>query len=680
MSTKVGELMIELSANVARLQKDMDQGVRAVSGAAKRMESLASSASAALAGIGIGLSAGALAFGVKHVADMGDQLAKLSTRTGVAVEDLSKLQHAGAMANVSNEDLSASLTRLNRMMGEARDGSKEATDALARFGIDPQSQISTLDAFKQIAERVKNTGDQTRVASALNDVFGRSFGALIPLMREGAAGIESAGTELELLGSVMGTDMARASEKFKDNLTRLNAQIDGLTIRLGGPLIGELSRLTEQFIASAKAAEGFGKGLLLWATIGGDEADDPGRAIADIGKKIETLKKTRADLMALPEFTQKMVWIADVGGDLAAVNTQLAYLEKKIAVLKTMQFNMALASGVGHTDSLDERLRPVSPGIEDADKKRRDADREARERWAAAEKERREAERNAKELFNMQLESYDQQTRAIDETLEAWKKLDDERNKPGFDLVSRSTLGRMTELQTQLDSLNQLMIDGLINTEQWEGGFQVWQEEFDRVLERGPEALKAVADAGNKAADDLKRAFEGFGRDTSHALAEMLVDGQFTFDGLRDAARQFFIELAEQQLYHNALDPLMQMAGSALTGWINGTPGAGAAAAGKAAGNVAGKAVGGAVYGGTPVIVGEQGPELFVPAGMGEIVPNDALGGGASVTVNQNIHIDARADQASILAGMKVAKDQAKAEIMASLRGGGVFAKATGRA
>lgn len=42
---------------------------------------------------------------------------------------------------------------------------------------------------------------------------------------------------------------------------------------------------------------------------------------------------------------------------------------------------------------------------------------------------------------------------------------------------------------------------------------------------------------------------------------------------------------------------------------------------------ISGKAAGGPVTGGTPYIVGERGPELFVPQQSGSIVPNGAMGG-----------------------------------------------------
>jgi tape measure domain-containing protein len=41
--------------------------------------------------------------------------------------------------------------------------------------------------------------------------------------------------------------------------------------------------------------------------------------------------------------------------------------------------------------------------------------------------------------------------------------------------------------------------------------------------------------------------------------------------------------------------------------------------------SILGKAVGGPVAGGTPYVVGEKGPELFVPGASGTIIPNDAM-------------------------------------------------------
>lgn len=63
------------------------------------------------------------------------------------------------------------------------------------------------------------------------------------------------------------------------------------------------------------------------------------------------------------------------------------------------------------------------------------------------------------------------------------------------------------------------------------------------------------------------------------------------------------------------------------------TVGGSNAAATRARGGIPGRAIGGPVSAGSPYIVGERGPELFVPGASGVIVPNGAGGGGANITL-----------------------------------------------
>ena len=77
---------------------------------------------------------------------------------------------------------------------------------------------------------------------------------------------------------------------------------------------------------------------------------------------------------------------------------------------------------------------------------------------------------------------------------------------------------------------------------------------------------------------------------------------------------------------------------------------------------------------GRPSIVGERGPELFVPDRAGTIVPNSAMGG-ASVTVNVDASgssVEGNSDQASQLGRMLGAAVQA--ELIKQKRPGGLLA------
>ena len=77
---------------------------------------------------------------------------------------------------------------------------------------------------------------------------------------------------------------------------------------------------------------------------------------------------------------------------------------------------------------------------------------------------------------------------------------------------------------------------------------------------------------------------------------------------------------------------------------------------------------------GRPSIVGERGPELFVPDRAGTIVPNHAMGG-ANVTVNVDASgssVEGNADQASQLG--KAIGIAVQAELVKQKRPGGLLA------
>ena len=90
------------------------------------------------------------------------------------------------------------------------------------------------------------------------------------------------------------------------------------------------------------------------------------------------------------------------------------------------------------------------------------------------------------------------------------------------------------------------------------------------------------------------------------------------------------------------------------------------------------KAKGGPVKGGSPYVVGEKGPELFVPGSSGNIVPNHELGGsGTNIVVNVDASgssVEGDEGQAAELGRMLGAAIQA--ELIKEKRPGGLL---TGR-
>ena len=88
------------------------------------------------------------------------------------------------------------------------------------------------------------------------------------------------------------------------------------------------------------------------------------------------------------------------------------------------------------------------------------------------------------------------------------------------------------------------------------------------------------------------------------------------------------------------------------------------------------RAVGGPVSKNKPYVVGEHGPELFVPHGGGKVVPNNQLGGGgANITVNVDASgssVEGDANEAAQLGNMLGQAIQA--ELLRQKRPGGLLA------
>jgi hypothetical protein len=89
-----------------------------------------------------------------------------------------------------------------------------------------------------------------------------------------------------------------------------------------------------------------------------------------------------------------------------------------------------------------------------------------------------------------------------------------------------------------------------------------------------------------------------------------------------------------------------------------------------------GRAMGGPVSSGSPYVVGEKGPELFVPHASGTIVPNNKMGssgGGGSGGVTVNYNIAAGVSRAELAPILEQERRRLKAEIPDMVRRGGGY-------
>jgi hypothetical protein len=125
-------------------------------------------------------------------------------------------------------------------------------------------------------------------------------------------------------------------------------------------------------------------------------------------------------------------------------------------------------------------------------------------------------------------------------------------------------------------------------------------------------------------ADDMRTSFESVGQSVSDAFKGMLTGATSFKDGMRSIIGSVIDELWKLFVVQQ------------IVGFITGTV---APALGI---KLPKRALGGSVDSNKPYMVGERGPELFVPGGNGTIIPNNNMRGGNGGGSSFNISVDAR--------------------------------------
>jgi Lambda phage tail tape-measure protein (Tape_meas_lam_C) len=144
----------------------------------------------------------------------------------------------------------------------------------------------------------------------------------------------------------------------------------------------------------------------------------------------------------------------------------------------------------------------------------------------------------------------------------------------------------------------------LLASRTWEQG---WKEAFNNYMENATNAAKQAGDVFNSITSNMERAIDNF-----------VTTGKFSFG---DLARSIIQDLIKIELKAQATAMFKAIAGTA----------------GSFLGSIFGFAQGGTPPLNKPSIVGENGPELFVPRTAGTIIPNHALQGGGGGMMNAPI-------------------------------------------
>ena len=248
MST-IATLTIEMAANVARLQADMDQAKRVVGDSMKSIEQavgLAKTAFVAFAGIS---SLDAFVSMIKGSLEASAKLHDLAAQTGATVEALSALGSIGKTSDTSLETISQAMNKLAKNMAGATEDTKGAGKALEAIGIDFTTfkALSPEDQMKAVADAMDHFADGSGKSAVAMALYGKEGAKLIPFMKDLA--------EVGELHAKVTAEQAAMADNFTDNLTKLKASGEGWKKELS---LGMLPALNDASQAVLEMTNGTG--------------------------------------------------------------------------------------------------------------------------------------------------------------------------------------------------------------------------------------------------------------------------------------------------------------------------------------------------------------------------------------------------------------------------------------
>lgn len=206
--------------------------------------------------LAVPITVGAFAAGIQQAINFGDELNKLSEKSGIAADALSGLAYAGQLSDMGLEQLTGSMKFLNQSLVESLDGSSKAAEAFRQIGVATTDATGKLrpaqDVLDDLAKKFSETKDDASKAALAIEIFSKAGLDMIPFLNQGKEKLAELKEEAKQFGIFWTPEQARSADEFNDNITRLTNVAKGLFAQIAQALLPTLIALSEELINSAK--------------------------------------------------------------------------------------------------------------------------------------------------------------------------------------------------------------------------------------------------------------------------------------------------------------------------------------------------------------------------------------------------------------------------------------------
>ena len=572
-----------------------------------------------------------------------DDIADVAKANDVAIGTVLKLSNALANAGGKASDSGKLLASFTKFIDDAAGGSVEAQKTTKMLGISLQD-LGKLSEEELLNKVVKNLGSMedsvTRNAKAM-DVFGKAakgvdfvslaedMGKTNKLTDEQAIGVQQAADAYDML-----------AQNARDTMLILSAAL--------GPVL----KTTLDYIKDMK-----GETSLL-----GEIFKTVFQTVAVLGANVAFVFKGIADELVHTYQNAKILVTEGVDAAIAANKKYDAYRASQRQNLDFFESQiMGTSYGRSGVDErrTDNKSPAVSAGRTVIKARDKDAEEAERRRLKMIADLNREAQRYAKLLLDIEgqeVAAYTKESKRIEQEqrqLEIKNQLlfIDQKTMDMRSEDAHLTRDLYLSEQKRLDAIQEINRNNLLDAdakEQLVARENALADATERYLRAQNQAVKAQREGtgeqgffkeGAKFFRDLPtdlengaKAFQSVMGNMESALDNFVRTGKLSFKSL---ARSIIQDLIAIQLKASATGLFKSLFGM----YAGGGFGTGNAFGNQDLGGFL--AEGGSASANTPYVVGERGPELFVPRSSGTVIPNHALSGAGGTTMVTNNYINA---------------------------------------
>jgi hypothetical protein len=259
----LGTLYIRFTAQTDDLNKKVEDSEKKVTKSTKAMEKSAVNLSGVLKALGLAWGVHEVAAFVKETIQGADELKKFSEEIGIAIDQLAGLKFAADKANIG-ATFEQGMRKFSDSLREARVQGSEMQHLFAELKINPDALPA--EAFKETAKAVSQITDETNRLGVVQEIFSTRNTRFVNLLAGGADQLNKDTQELARITGMSYEDIAKKASEYTDAVTTVKYALQGLVMTVASealPTITEwVNAIADNLPQLQRWAKEIGTGLV----------------------------------------------------------------------------------------------------------------------------------------------------------------------------------------------------------------------------------------------------------------------------------------------------------------------------------------------------------------------------------------------------------------------------------